>query len=326
MTQETKPTPSSPGFGMAGSLALAALLVAVLAWYRAAAKPAADPAADLRERVAQLEKRIEDVSAASTAADVKAAAPIAPKWDQDEGLRKAVEAIVRESQPAAEEKAKTAPVALPEAAKKALEGAVPGIEIVRVRSQEQDGTNLLEVEGRANGDSITARLTPGGQFDSLSGPASIAPKAVRDSAAAAVPGVEFRRVRRRMGDGETIYVLKGQAGKDSYEVEVRATGEVRQIDMPLSKAPKAVQDAAAKAAPGVNLRKDVEWEVNTEGEAYYDVRGKAGEKDVRIRIAEDGKILRREGLEAPPPPADTPVEPPPGAPPGPPPGPPPGDI
>ena len=65
--------------------------------------------------------------------------------------------------------------------------------------------------------------------------------------------------------------------------------QAREKDIPLSKVPKVVLEAAQKAVPGIKL---TEAEIQkTDKGTVYEVEGMADGKKYEINIAEDGKVL-----------------------------------
>ena len=101
-------------------------------------------------------------------------------------------------------------------------------------------------------------------------------------------------VERKMRDGRVVFDLEGEVGGKDYWLRIAADGEVIEAEMPISSAPKAVRDAAAREVEGIELRR-VQRDID-DGEVIFEVKGRVGKDRYTIRVSPVGEIL---GVEMP---------------------------
>lgn len=120
-----------------------------------------------------------------------------------------------------------------------------------------------------------------------------APRAVRDAALRAVPGVTLISVSTEIEDGKTIFEFKAQ---DRYgaplEIDVTEGGDLQEVEWPLelNDLPPTVRAALDKAAP--NFKGIAERSERPRGVVVYEFEGVSSDGEVDIEITESGEIAK----------------------------------
>jgi uncharacterized membrane protein YkoI len=201
------------------------------------------------------------------------------------------------------------PERTPQAVRDAAARVIEGIVLAEAEQRNRDGRVVFDLEGEVGGEDCELRVSAGGEVLEAEMPASAAPEVVRAAALRAVEGILLEEAERDLDDGEVVYELRGRVGEDEYEVDVSAAGEVIEVEMPLSRAPEAVRDAALGAVPGIRLGDEVERKTR-DGRVVYELEGEVGGEEYEITVSAEGELVEVEGPEGEDDAVDAPARPP----------------
>ena len=123
------------------------------------------------------------------------------------------------------------------------------------------------------------------------------PAKVLEAARKAVPGIKLTEAEVEKTRKGVVYELEGNVEGKEYEIEVSAEGKVLEIEqdeeeIPLSKVPEKVLEAARKALPGIKLT-EAEVEKTRKG-VVYELEGSLGGKEYEIEVTAEGRVLGTE--------------------------------
>jgi hypothetical protein len=120
------------------------------------------------------------------------------------------------------------------------------------------------------------------------------PPPVMEAAKKALPGFEAQSVTREKTGNQMNYKLEGAVAGKTAEILVSAEAKVleSEVAIELKDVPKPVMDLAVKAVAGLVVEKAMK---GTEGTvAFFDLTGKANNKEYSVKITADGKVLEIE--------------------------------
>jgi hypothetical protein len=125
------------------------------------------------------------------------------------------------------------------------------------------------------------------------------PKAVRQAAAAAVPGAKLTEAYRYIENGKTYYELSGfDAQHRAVDVDLTPQGGVVEVqtEIPIREVPKVVVDAVKVKTRGQRMTFGVVQVVTSQGQVVaYQFEGvTSDDDDVEVTVSPDGRDVEVE--------------------------------
>ena len=157
---------------------------------------------------------------------------------------------------------------VPEAAMAAAKKAVDGIEF---EEAEVEAVLVYELEGMAGGKEVTIEITSDGQIISTGSEA----------------GEEDKDDRAKAETGESANAAEATADQ-GHESEAESEEE-HELEIPVSAVPKAVLDAASRAAAGFQAT-----EAEVEPVLIYALEGEAKGIEYEVEVTSEGEVVEVE--------------------------------
>jgi hypothetical protein len=133
------------------------------------------------------------------------------------------------------------------------------------------------------------------------------PENVREAATGLIPGSPIVSVELRSGGDQREYRFKTRFDGEDYDIRILGDAQVLRAEVPAVHAPGVVNDAVAKAVPGIDFYWMTLRMAGDDGQLVYDVEGKVKRRKYRVLVTPDGHVVGINGpdgktrFERPPP-------------------------
>ena len=123
-------------------------------------------------------------------------------------------------------------------------------------------------------------------------PAAVKAAILKEAAGSGIAGIE-----KKVKDGKAVYEAEWKVAGREVEVKVAADGALisREEEITMAELPEAVRKAVEKELAGAKP-KEIERELKG-GVVTYEIEYIAGGKEVEVKFAEDGTVLKRKTEE-----------------------------
>jgi len=206
---------------------------------------------------------------------------------------------------------------VPAAAREAILKEAGKNTIKEIEEETENGRTLYEAEWEVEGKETEVTVTPDGKIVAREVELTLkeVPRAVRRTIRKEAAGSKVKEVEAETRNGRTVYEAEWREGDKEIEIKVAPDGKLlaREVeedddddaddngddddddgekDVTLDQVPAAVKATILKEAAGSKVE-EIEAETRG-GRTVYEAEWHEGGKEIEIKVAPDGKLLKRE--------------------------------